>query len=423
MRFAPMRHRKGKETMISYEAARTAILQQCSTVGAVREYLLNSLSHVAAEDVVAPRNLPAFDNSAMDGFAVRFSDDKTVPEFSVIGIIHAGGDAGTELQLGSAVRIMTGAPVPALCDAVIPFEDVDEAGDIIHIKPAVTLRSGQHIRHAAEDVRQGDTVIECGTLLGVAQICMLAALGMDSVLVYRKPRVAILATGDELVEPGQPLAPGKIYNSNSLALAAAVVEAGATPVLLGIARDDRERLKAKIIEGLDADLLLTAAGVSAGDRDLVRPILEELGMKLEFWKVEIKPGKVLAFGTREGKPVISLPGNPVSALVVFEEFVRPALLKMQGRRRVLKHPVTVVLQQELRKKPGRVFFSRLRLEHADGTLRAWSAGNQDTGALSTMLHTDALAILPEHRATFSAGDLVNVHLLNPQFEMQDAEDD
>jgi len=409
--------------MISYESARAAILRQLTTVGTVRKNLLDSLGRIAAEDVVAPINLPGFDNSAMDGFAVRFIDAQATMAFSVVGIVHAGEASAPEMQPGTAVRIMTGAPLPALCDAVAPFEDVDEDGLIIRVKPGVTLRSGQHIRRTAEDVRQGDTVIACGTLLGIAHVCILAALGCSSVLVYRKPRVAILSTGDELVDPGEPLAPGKIYNSNSLALAAAVIEAGATPVLLGVARDDHESLKAKLAEGLDADLLLTAAGVSMGDRDLVRPILLELGVQPVFWRVEIKPGKVLAFGMRKGKPVISLPGNPVSALVVFEEFVRPALLKMLGHRRVFKRPVTAVLQQELRKKPGRVFFSRVRLEYADGMLHAWSAGNQDTGALSTMLHTDALAILPADRATLGIGEPVAVHLLSDKIEMLKPEDD
>jgi molybdopterin molybdotransferase len=296
---------------------------------------------------------------------------------------------------------MTGAPVPQGCDTVIPFEDVDEFDSTIRLKPGADILPGRHIRRAGEDVKQGNTVLTSGTVIGVAEICMLASLGRTSLRVYRKPQVAILATGDELVAPGEPLTPGKVFDCNSQALAAAVIEAGAAPVILGIARDDRESLKAKLAEGLNADVLLTVAGVSVGDRDLVRPILEELGVKQEFWKVKIKPGKAFAFGLKEGKPVFSLPGNPVSALVVFEEFLRPALLRMMGHRRVLNRPLTAVLQQEI------------------GILQAWSAGKQDTGSLSTMLNADALAVFPEDGTQFSVGDQVLIHALSNRFDMME----
>jgi len=392
--------------MISFEEARTTILQSVSTVGVIDEELLEALGLVAAENVVAAENLPSFDNSAMDGFAVRLADLSLV--VPVVGVVHAGEVAPAHLALGTTVRIMTGAPVPNGSELVIPFEDVHEVNATIRLRDGKKLRVGQHIRRAAEDVRVGDIIIPAGKLLGVAEICMLAAQGRRSILVFRRPRVAILATGDELVEPGQPLVPGKIYNSNSLALAAAVKEAGAIPVLLGIARDDRDSLSAKLTEALRADVVLTAAGVSVGDRDLVRPLLDELGVQMKVWKVNMKPGKAVAFGVLNGKCVLALPGNPVSALVVFEVFVRPALLKMMGQQRILKRTVTAVLQEKIRKMPGRLVFSRVRLERSGDVLKAWSAGNQDTGALGTMLYTDGLAILREQSESVNAGDVIEV---------------
>lgn len=408
---------------LSYEEARDTILRRISPLGIVQKGLLDCLHRVAAEDVIAPLNLPSFDNSAMDGFATRLAGSDRHTVFSVAGFVPAGETVPIHAEPGTAIRIMTGAPVPQGCDTVIPFEDVDELHNTIRLKPGADILPGRHIRRAGEDVSQGDTVLASGTVIGVAEICMLASLGRTSMRVYRKPRVAILATGDELVAPGEPLTSGKVFDSNSQALAAAVIESGATPVILGLARDDRESLKAKLAEGLNADILLTAAGVSVGDRDLVRPILEELGVKQEFWKVKIKPGKAFAFGIKNEKPVFSLPGNPVSALVVFEEFLRPALLRMMGHHRVLKRPLTAVLQQVIGKKKGRVLFSRLRLERTDGILRAWSAGNQDTGSLSTMLNADGLAVLPEDGTQFSAGDQVLVHALSNRFDMMEPFED
>lgn len=241
---------------------------------------------------------------------------------------------------------------------------------------------------------------------------MLASLGQTHVRVHRQPIVAILATGDELVEPGQPLSEGKLFNSNSVALAAAVREAGAVPMILGIARDDRGELREKMTAGLRADVFITAAGVSVGDRDFVRETLAELGVNQLFWKVNMKPGKSMAFGTKDGKPIFSLPGNPVSAMITFEELLRPALLKMMGHRKVTKPLVKATLQEDMHKSSGRVFFSRVRLERVNGEFLAWNAGNQETGFVQTLLHADALAVLPADRVSFQAGEEINVHILS-----------
>lgn len=405
--------------MLSFEEAREIILSNVAPMESEVVQLLESLGRVVAEDVIAPLNLPSFDNSAMDGYAVRVRDCNRFSPLTVSGYIPAGETASTEVLPGNAVRIMTGAPVPAGCDAIVPLEDVEEAeeaGEKIWVVKSAPC-TGQHIRRAGEDVKQGETILTAGTLIRVAAISMLASLGRTQVRVYRKPVVAILATGDELVEPGQPLAEGKLFNSNSVALAAAVREAGAIPLFLGIAGDNREHLRQMIADGLRSDVLITAAGVSVGDRDFVRETLAELEVTQLFWKADIKPGKSVAFGMKEGNAVFSLPGNPVSAIVTFEELVRPALLKMMGHQRVIKRLVTATLQEDLHKKPGRIFFSRLKLEHVDGKHLAWSAGPQDTGFLKTMLQANALAVLPADRVSFAAGEEINVHILGDELGM------
>jgi molybdopterin molybdotransferase len=240
---------------------------------------------------------------------------------------------------------------------------------------------------------------------------MLASFGKLFIPIHRRVRVAILSTGDELVDPGEALGPGKIINSNSLALAAAVRQSGGIPIMLGIARDTKNSLREKLAEGLTADVLITSAGVSAGDRDYVRDVLDELMVKQVFWKIDIKPGRPTAFARRDGKPVFSLPGNPVSSLLTFEEFVRPALLKMMGHRRVLRPLVTATLREGIRKKPGRVNFMRVAVEQESGRFFAWSPGKQDTGYLKTLLLADGIAVIPADKGDLSAGEQVEVQLI------------
>jgi molybdopterin molybdotransferase len=246
---------------------------------------------------------------------------------------------------------------------------------------------------------------------------MLASFGKAYLPVYRKARVAILSTGDELIELGEPLQAGRIINSNAFSLAAAVMEIGAHPVIVGIARDNRESHREKMLEGLKADALITSAGVSAGDRDLVREILAELGVEQVFWRVDIKPGGPTAFGMKDGKPVFSLPGNPVSTMVTFEEFVRPALLRMMGHKRVIKPFVRAVLQSKARKKSGKINFLRVKLASENGRYLAYSSGDQHTGILKTMLMADAIAVLPADRSDFSPGEEVDVHILSGNVEL------
>jgi molybdopterin molybdotransferase len=401
--------------MPTFEEARGKILQSVAPLGIERVSLLDSLGRVIAGNIIAPWDMPCFDNSAMDGFAVRAADCQDSAALRITGYIPAGGAATDPLEAGCSIRIMTGAPIPSGCDAVVPVEETEESGDQVRIRGEV--RVSQHIRFRGEDVKNGETIIEAGTLIRPPEISMLASFGQAYLPVYRKARVAILSTGDELIELGEPLQTGRIINSNAFSLAAAVMEIGAHPVILGIARDNRESHRERMLEGLKADALITSAGVSAGDRDLVRDVLDELGVEQLFWKVDIKPGGPTAFGMKDGKPVFSLPGNPVSTMVTFEEFVRPALLRMMGHKRVIKPFVRAVLQSKARKKPGKINFLRVKLAAENGRYLAYSSGDQNTGILKTMLLADAIAVLPSDRTDFSPGEEVDVHILSGNVEM------
>lgn len=396
--------------MPTFEEARKIILDSIVPLGVEKVEILSAVGRVLAEDVAAPWDMPLWDNTAMDGYALHADECTEGAVLKLEGFLPAGGYMTEEVARGTAVKIMTGAPIPPGADVVIPFEETEEKGGQVFVKK--TLKPGDHIRFKGEDVKTGEIVLPAGTVLRPSEISMLASFGTLFVPVHRKVRVAIVSTGDELVEPGEALAPGKIINSNSLALAASVKQAGAIPVMLGIARDNRESLREKLAEGLRADVLITSAGVSAGDCDYVRDVLDELMVNQAFWKVNIKPGRPTAFGLRDGKPVFSLPGNPVSSLLTFEEFVRPALLKMMGHRRVLRPLVKATLKGTVSKKPGRVNFIRVAVEHENGEFVVRSAGKQETGYLKTLLLADGIAIIPAEHDGLKSGDRVDVHLLD-----------
>ncbi|KAB0664384.1 molybdopterin molybdotransferase MoeA [Oryzomonas japonica] len=395
--------------MVSFEEARSVILASVAPIGTERIHLLDAVGRVVATDVAAPWDMPLWNNSAMDGYAVRSADCDTTPcTLRVSGFLPAGAKAdGVRVERGCAVRIMTGAPTPEGCDAVVPVEETDNGDREVVLNEPV--QKGQHIRFRGEDVAAGVTFVRGGSIIRPPEVNMLASFGKALVPVYRRPTVAILSTGDELVELGTTPGPGEIVNSNALSLAAAVREAGAIPLIIGIARDTRESHLEKLREGLKADVLITSAGVSAGDRDLVRDVLEELGARQVFWKVGIKPGGPTAFALHGTTPVFSLPGNPVSTMITFEEFVRPALLTMQGYRRVLPQLFKVVLRNEVRKKAGKVQIVRIRLERVDGRWYATSAGDQQTAILKTMVDAEAIAVLPAESTRFAAGDEVDAH--------------
>ncbi|MEN8687307.1 MAG: gephyrin-like molybdotransferase Glp, partial [Desulfuromonadales bacterium] len=368
------------------------------------------VGRVIAEEIRAPWDMPRWNNSAMDGFAVRAEDCVANRPLTIEGYIPAGGNAvGVAVKPQMAVKIMTGAPAPTGCDAIVPVEETAEIDGRLVITARV--RPGDHLRIRGEDVTQGELVIDAGTVLRPAEINMLAAFGYRTVDVFRRAKVAILSTGDELVEPGEEIGPGQIYNSNDYSLAAAVRELGGKPLLLGIAGDDHESLAGKINAGLEADALITTAGVSMGDRDLVCDVLQSLGVERRFWKVDIKPGRPTAFGLKNGKPVFSLPGNPVSSMITFDQFVRPALLKMMGHQRVIKPLVRAVMTETFTKKPGRVQFLRVRVVNDGGRLLASSAGDQNTGILLTLLRANGIAVLPAELEQVNTGEEIDVHLI------------
>jgi molybdopterin molybdotransferase len=363
----------------------------------------DALDRVLGADVVAERQLPAWDNSAMDGFAVRSADvPATLP---VAGTVAAGVWPAPPLAPGTALRVMTGAPMPAGADAVVIREVVDDCGD--RARFAEPARPGQNLRRAGEDVAIGQRVLAAGCTLSAGEIGLLAALGQTHVEVAGRPRVALLSTGDELVELGREPGPGQIINSNAHALAAQVREAGGVPIALGIARDDRADLPAQLRRGWTADILCTSGGVSVGDYDYVRDAFAELGVGLEFWKVAMKPGKPLAFGVAGGGPLIfGLPGNPVSSMVSFELFVRPVIRLLQGAADVDRPQIEVVLQSEYRKAAGRAHYVRARLDVSGPEYRATIVARQGSAMLHSMVGIDALVEIPAAAEVVAAGSRV-----------------
>lgn len=401
--------------MPSFEEARRTILDHVAVLGSEVVPATESVGRVLAADLIAAWDLPLWNNSAMDGYAVRAADCAGPVALRLSGYIPAGSHSSELIAPGAAAKILTGAPVPPGADAVVPLEDTEERDGSVLVKGPV--HTGAHVRRKGEDIRAGETILAAGAVVGPSEVCLLATFARLSISVIRRARVAILSTGDELVEPGESLGPGKIFNTNAYALAAAVKQTGGEPVILGIARDDRASLARLLKEGLQADALVTSAGASMGDRDLVREVLKELSVRQVFYKVDVKPARPTAFAMHGDKPVFALPGNPVSSLLAFEELVRPALLKMMGHRKVLRPLARVVLKEGFDKKPGRVHFVRVRLERRDGALFASSAGRQDTGILRTMVEADGIAVLPADSGPVPAGATVDVQIIRSGFEM------
>ena len=340
---------------------------------------------VLAVPIVAARPLPGFDHSAMDGFAVRAADlPATLP---VVGAVAAGARAPTALAAGTAVRIMTGAPMPPGADAVVMFEDARDDGATVTL-PA-TAR-GSHVRCVGEDVAIGDVVIAAGTRLGAGELTVAAALGCATVAVARRPRVAILATGDELRPITAALGPGEVVDSSGYGMRAAVRAAGGVPDYLGVVVDDRAATAAAIERALAADVVITTGGVSAGDHDHVRGALVDAGVTLDFWKVALRPGKPLAVGQRGATTVFALPGNPVSSWSSFELFVRPALLAMQGAQATTRPRAPVVLVDGYRKAAGRAHVLRASVVRDGATLVATPHPRQGSGMQSSLVGVDAL---------------------------------
>jgi len=400
--------------MIRVDEAIDKILSHTKPLGFEKVSILYGLGRVIAEDVGAPRDLPPYDNSGMDGYAVRFEDvknaSKTNPvRLEVIEDLRAGFFSEKTVQKDQAIRIMTGAPIPKGADTVVPVEETDRENGFVNILRAGF--KGEYIRRVGEDIRRGNMVISAGDILRPSEIGMLASMGRSFVSVYQRPTVAILCTGEELVDVGENLDGAKIVSSNSYTLAAQVKECGAIPIQLGIARDRKDEIKEKILQGLWADVFISSAGVSVGDYDFVRDVLKELGVELIFWRVAMKPGKPVAFWMFKGKPIFSLPGNPVSSMVTFEQFVRPALLKMMGHRQLFRPIIEAILKEDIRKEPGKRHFVRAVVSYEKEGYFATTTGAQGSGILSSMLKANGLIIIPEDCEVVRAGEKVKVQLL------------
>ncbi|HUG86281.1 MAG TPA: gephyrin-like molybdotransferase Glp [Euzebya sp.] len=403
------RHHVDPGELISLGDYRRLILSRVKPLTPIRSSLLEARGTVLAQDVVAPGNIPPFVNSAMDGFAVRSSEVMAGSRLRVVGEIAAGSGDRPSPGRGEAVRIMTGAPMPDGADAVIPVElTVEDLGEVTLIDAP---QPGENIRAAGESVTAGETVMEAGRVLGPAEIAMLAAMGIGRVEIHPRVRVASLATGDELVEPGQPLRPGQIHESNSYGVAAQVSEAGALAFRQPIVRDDREALRRAFRGALSqADVLVTSGGVSAGRYDLSKQVMADLG-DVAFFKVGMQPGMPQAFGTIDGVPVFGLPGNPVSCAVSFEIHVRPAIRRMQGRADLNRPRVTATLTEDVQSPAHKVSFLRVRLERGEDGWLASSTGAQGSGILRSMVLADGLAEVAADRTSMRAGESVVVHLL------------
>ena len=379
--------------MIGIHEALDSVLAAVRPLPAEEVPLLQALGRAAAERIISPEQVPTFANSAMDGFAVSGADlEAGRREFHVTVDIPAGRYVSETVAPGDAARIMTGAPVPPGTDTVVQVEHttVDDESMTVETVPPM----GANVRRAGEDVTVGDVLFERGAHIGAAEVGLLAAVGVERVRVARRPRVAILATGSELVAAGRPLEPGQIRNSNSYTAYGQVMAAGADPILLGIARDDPDETRRLLAAALENDVVITSGGVSVGDYDFVKQVQDELGVERHFWGVATKPGKPLAFGTRGDTLVFGVPGNPVAAMVSFEMYVRPALLALQGRPDVYRPWFYAASAEPVRRTKGRTEARRCRLTHEGGAIRFTTTGPQGSGILSSMAGAKGLFFVP-----------------------------
>ncbi|MCA0453238.1 MAG: molybdopterin molybdotransferase MoeA [Chloroflexi bacterium] len=414
--------------LLNVDRALATILATIQPLASELIPLENALGRTLAEAVTSNVNLPPFPNSSMDGFAVQSADtlnasaDKGVA-LRLVADIPAGTASAVVLRQGEAARIMTGAPLPDGADAVIPVESTDAKwtpGSDTALPPSVTihrsLKGGDYVRKAGEDIRSGETLVKAGTKLRAAELGILAAIGQAAVKVYRQPHVAIISTGDELIEVSTELTPGKIRDSNSYTIAALVTEHGGIPIKIPTARDTLEDVRQRFREALDQqpDLIISSAGVSVGAFDVVRTIIDEMG-HVDFWKINLRPGKPLAYGQVGGVPFFGLPGNPVSAMVTFDVFVRPTLLKLAHQKDDAKH-IEAATSEDI-DSDGRRSYIRVNLKREQNQWVARTTGTQSSGALSSMMLADGLLIIPEDVTFLPAGSISPIRLLRPLEEI------
>ncbi len=405
--------------MLTVEEASARILAEVRSLDHEWVPLTAALGRVLAEEVLATVTMPPWSNSSMDGYAVRSADISPVlagepVKLKVVATIAAGGFAPRALKRGEAMRIMTGAPIPEGADSVVRKEDTDEGKQRVEIRDARDV--WKNIRGSGEDYQRGDSLAKRGTPVRPALLGVLASSGIAKVEVFRRPRVAIVSSGNELVELekfSEVEAGRRIVSTNSYTLSALTRVSGGEPVNLGIAADTRSSLRKKLKAATQCDLILSSAGVSVGDLDHTRDVFADLGGEQRFWKVKMRPGAPLAFGLLEGVPWIGMSGNPVSAMVSFELFVRPALRKMQGHTSLFRRVVPVTVDEELNISAKLTHFLRaIVTRHEDGQLTARLTGPQSSGALTSMARANALLIVPGHNQNVAKGSVLNAMLLD-----------
>ena len=410
--------------MTTVNEAVDMVLDTVSPLPCERVALDEGLGRVLCEDVRSARNVPSFANSAMDGFAVRWSDVAGAAPSAPVSLkvrdaVGAGRVSRKRVLAGTAIRIMTGAPVPAGADAIVRVEYTETAGEGVVVSR--TDGQGSHIRAAGEDIGRGDVVLEHGRVLGIPDIGLLASIGRPNVRVRRRPVVAIIATGDELIGVRDRPVPGKVVNSNGYTLSSAVAEVGAIPKSFGIVRDDRESLTQAFRAALACDALITSGGVSVGDYDYVKDALADAGVRMRFWRVAQRPGHPMAFGARGARPVFGLPGNPVSSLVSFILYVRPSLLRMMGHESLFMPVVRAKIAHDIKTAPGLKEFVRCRLDEDNGRYLASSTGTQSSGVLRSLSLAQGLVVAREDQTVLRKGSHAPAILLDQRGRRQQKE--
>lgn len=403
-------------TNVTLEEALSLLLDECPQTRTIHLPLMEALGSVLAEEVVSDTNIPPFNRSPLDGYALRAADTEgaspeTPVTLAVIDDISAGRVSSKTIESRQAIRIMTGAKIPAGADAVLRLEDVKNGGGTVTLKKPIAANA--NISLCGEDIAAGQVILKPGAVIEPAEIGMLAAIGKSYVSVYMKPRVAILSTGDELIEIQQPMADGKIRNSNSYTIAAQVKKAGGEPLMMGICGDDLTSITEKLQAALSiADIVITTGGVSVGDKDLVKEAFVEAGAHMLFWKVRMKPGTPIAVARRENKLLIGLSGNPAAAFITFEQFVRPLLLKMMGRNKHRLMQVETILENDFAKVSGQNRFVRASTVYQNGSYYTRFPGKHSSGVLSSLSGNNSLFYVPAGTGPYTRGQKVTIQLLD-----------
>jgi molybdopterin molybdotransferase len=407
------------EKLIDHHEAVRLVLENTSRLPVENAQLVEAQGLALAQDLTARFDSPPFDNSAVDGYALRSADAEVGRVFRVVDEAPAGRPAARSVGEGEAIKIFTGGVIPGGADAVAMVENTSGWGEEFELKKPTS--PGQNVRRSGEDVREGEVILRSGTEIGAPEIALAATQGYGTLPVYRRPKVVVLSTGTELVEPGtRELAPGEIYDSNSFAVIAQAREAGAEARRLYAASDDAEVLRGAVKEALEsADVVVTSGGVSVGEKDLVKATMLDLGVEQVFWGVKFKPGKPLFFGVREDVSFFGLPGNPVSAMVCFELFVRPALMRMMGREDNKRQRIQVYFEEDVKNQFGRMHAMRVSLERTGRGWLARSVGAQGSGLVSSLTKADALALVGPQSEGVRAGEPVEAIVLREELVLAD----